>query len=160
MRKVYRVLAFLVAIEVALQAMFIVYGDAGLGLWVDDGGVVDKATFENAIAGGEAPFPEFQAFLLHGMNGMMVIPLLALLLVISSFFAKVPRGIAFAFGVLALVVLQVTLGLFGHSVAVLGALHGINALALFSVAAWTGIRSRPGGVPRAADSESAERVAV
>jgi hypothetical protein len=160
MRKVYRVLAFLVAIEVALQAMFIVYGDAGLGLWVDDGGVVDKATFENAIEGGEAPFPEFQAFLLHGMNGMMVIPLLALLLVISSFFAKVPRGIAFAFGVLALVVLQVTLGLFGHSVAVLGALHGINALALFSVAAWTGIRSRTGGVPRAADSESAERVAV
>ena len=92
MRKVYRVLAFLVAIEVAVQAMFIVYGDAGLGLWVDDGGVVDKATFEDAIEGGAAPFPEFQAFLLHGMNGMMVIPALALLLVISSFFAKVPRG--------------------------------------------------------------------
>ena len=103
MRKVYRVLAFLVAIEVALQAMFIVYGDAGLGLWVDDGGVVDKATFENAFESGEAPFPEFQAFILHGMNGMMVIPLLALLLVISSFFAKVPRGVAFAFGVLVLV---------------------------------------------------------
>jgi hypothetical protein len=161
MRKVYRVLAFLVAIEVALQAMFIVYGDAGLGLWVDDGGVVDKATFEDALeGGGEAPFPEFQAFILHGMNGMMVIPLLALLLVISSFFAKVPRGIAFAFGVLGLVLLQVTLGLFGHSIAALGALHGINALALFSVAAWTGIRSRAGGVPRAADSEPSERVAV
>ena len=160
MRKVYRVLAFLVAIEVAVQAMFIVYGDAGLGLWVDDGGVVDKATFEDAIEGGEAPFPEFQAFLLHGMNGMMVIPALALLLVISSFFAKVPRGMAFAFGVLALVVLQVTLGLFGHAVAVLGALHGLNALALFSVAAWTGIRSRSSVVARPADSESAQRVAV
>lgn len=160
MRKVYRVLAFLVAIEVALQAMFIVYGDAGLGLWVDDGGVVDKATFENAFESGEAPFPEFQAFVLHGMNGMMVIPLLALLLVISSFFAKVPRGVAFAFGVLVLVLLQVTLGLMGHSIAALGALHGINALALFSVAAWAGLRARAGGVSRAADSESAERVAV
>ena len=160
MRKVYRVLAFLVAIEVAVQAMFIVYGDAGLGLWVDDGGVVDKATFEDAIEGGAAPFPEFQAFLLHGMNGMMVIPALALLLVISSFFAKVPRGVAFAFGVLGLVVLQVTLGLMGHSIAALGALHGINALALFSVAAWTGIRSRATGAPRATDSESAQRVAV
>ena len=161
MRKVYRVLAFLVAIEVAVQAMFIVYGDAGLGLWIEnDGGVVDKATFETAFDSGESPFPEFQAFVLHGMNGMMVIPLLALLLVISSFFAKVPRGIAFAFGVLALVVLQVTLGLLGHSIAALGALHGINALALFSTAAWTGIRSRPGGARRAADSEYAERVAV
>ena len=133
MRKVYRVLAFIVAIEVAVQAMFMVYGEAGLGLWVDDGGVVNKATFENAFESGEAPFPEFQAFILHGMNGMMVIPLLALLLVISSFFAKVPRGVAFAFGVLGLVVLQVTLGLMGHSIAALGALHGINALALFSV---------------------------
>ena len=161
MRKVYRVLAFLVAIEVALQAMFIVYGDAGMGLWVEnDGGVIDKATFETAFESGEAPFPEFQAFILHGMNGMMVIPLLALLLVISSFFAKVPRGIAFAFGVLALVVLQVTLGLMGHSIAALGALHGLNALALFSTAAWTGIRAKSAGVTRRADSESAERVAV
>jgi len=143
-----------------LQAMFIVYGDAGLGLWVDDGGVVDKATFENAFESGEAPFPEFQAFVLHGMNGMMVIPLLALLLVISSFFAKVPRGVVFAFAVLGLVVLQVTLGLLGHSVAALGALHGVNALALFSTAAWTGIRSRSRGVVPAADSESVERVAV
>jgi hypothetical protein len=161
MRKVYRVLAFLVAIEVALQAMFIVYGDAGLGLWIEnDGGVVDKATFETAFESGEAPFPEFQAFVLHGMNGMMVIPSLALLLVISSFFAKVPRGVAFAFGVLALVALQVTLGLMGHSIAALGALHGINALALFSTAAWTGIRSRSTALTRRADSESAERVAV
>ena len=160
MRIVYRVLAALVAVEVMLQASFIVYGDAGMGKYIEDGGVVDKATFETAFDSGESPFPEFQAFVLHGMNGMMVIPLLALLLVISSFFAKVPRGVAFAFGVLALVVLQVTLGLMGHSIAALGALHGINALALFSVAAWTGIRSRSGGVPRAADSESAERVAV
>jgi hypothetical protein len=149
-----------VAIEVALQAMFIVYGDAGLGLWVEDGGVVDKATFENAFESGEAPFPEFQAFVLHGMNGMMVIPSLALLLVIASFFAKVPRGIAFAFGVLALVVLQVTLGLMGHSFAWLGALHGINALALFSTAAWTGLRVRRVAPRDERAVETPERVAV
>lgn len=160
MRKVYRVLAFLVAIEVAMQAMFIVYGDAGLGLWVDDGGVVDKATFENAFESGEAPFPEFQAFVLHGMNGMMVIPALALLLVISSFFAKVPRGVAFAFGVLVLVLLQVTLGLMGHSIAALGALHGLNALALFSTAAWTGLRVARVAPKRASESAPAERVAA
>lgn len=161
MRNVYRVLAFLVAIEVAIQAMFVVYGDAGLGLWIEnDGGVVDKATFDAAIEGGEAPFPEFQALLLHGMNGMMVIPALALLLVISSFFAKVPRGILFAFAVLVLVLLQVTLGLMGHSIAALGALHGLNALALFSTAAWTGIRVKRAAPARTGARESADRVAV
>lgn len=161
MRAVYRVLAFIIAAEVALQASFIVWGDAGLGLWIEeDGGVVDKATFETAFESGEAPFPEFVGFLLHGMNGMMVIPALALLLFISSFFAKVPRGIAFAGGVLALVVLQVTLGLMGHSVSFLGALHGINALVLFSTAAWTGIRVKRSVADAAASAGTPERVAV
>ncbi len=159
MRGVYRVLAFLVAVEVAIQASFIVWGDAGMGLWIEDGGVIDKATMESAFEGGEAPFPEFMAFLFHSINGMMVIPVIALLLVISSFFAKVPRGVTFALAVLGLVVLQVTLGLFGHVVSFLGALHGINALALFSTAAWTGLRvarvTRPAHVETRTD-----RVAV
>ena len=159
MRGVYRVLAFLVAVEVAIQASFIVWGDAGMGKWIEDGGVIDKATMESAFDSGDAPFAEFSAFLFHGMNGMMVIPAIALLLVISSFFAKVPRGIAFAFGVLGLVVLQVTLGLLGHSFSWLGALHGINALALFSTAAWTGLRvARVTGAPRV--EKQPERVAV
>jgi hypothetical protein len=161
MRNVYRGLAFLVAIEVAIQAMLMVYGEAGLGLWIEnDGGVVDKATFETAFDTGDAPFPEFSAFIFHGMNGMMVIPAIALLLVISSFFAKVPRGILFAVAVLVLVVLQVTLGLMGHSVAALGALHGINALALFSTAAWAGIRVGRLAPAKSGARESADRVAV
>ena len=49
---------------------------------------------------------------------------------ISSFFAIV-------FGV---TVLQVALGLFSHSVAGLGWLHGINALALFGTAVMAGTR--------------------
>jgi len=159
MRTVYRLLAFLIAIEVALQAAFIVWGDAAMGLWIEDGGVIDKATFESAFETGEAPFPEFVAFIYHGMNGMVVIPALALLLVVSSFFAKVPKGVVFALAVLGLVVLQVTLGLMGHSIAFLGALHGINAMVLFSVAAWTGLRVAR--MTRAADAEPhTERVAV
>jgi hypothetical protein len=159
MRNVYRVLAFLVAAEVAVQAAFFVWGEAGMGMYIEDGGVLDKAALENAFEGGEAPFPEFVGLLYHGMNGMFVIPLLALLLVISSFFAKVPRGVTFALAVLGLVLLQVTLGLMGHSVSFLGALHGINALLLFSTAAWTGLRvSR---LTRATDAEPrADRVAV
>jgi hypothetical protein len=160
MRTVYRVLAFLIAAEVAVQASLMVWGEAGLGLWIEDGGVVDKATFESAFESGEAPFPEFTGLVMHGMNGMMVIPSLALLLLISSFFAKVPRGIAFAGAVLALVVLQVTLGLAGHSVSALGALHGINALALFSTAAWTGIRVKRAVTEGTTSTGTPERVAV
>jgi hypothetical protein len=159
MRGVYRVLAFLVAVEVALQAAFVVWGDAGMGLWIEDGGVIDKAAMENAFESGESPFPEFMGFVFHAMNGMMVIPAIALLLVISSFFAKVPRGVAFAFAVLGLVVLQVTLGLAGHSISFLGALHGINALVLFSTAMWTGLRV--GRMARPSETEpQRERVAA
>lgn len=141
MKAVYRVLAFLIALEVMVQAAVMVWGIAGLGIWVDEGGVLDKQTFEDAFEGGEAPFDEFAGLMIHGMNGMMIIPAIALLFVIVSFFAKVPQGIAYAFAVLGLVVLQVFLGLFGHEISALGALHGVNALILFGVAVMAGVRA-------------------
>ena len=79
--------------------------------------------------------------MLHGMNGMMVIPVVALLLLVISFFARIPRGIAWAVGVAALVALQVTLGILGHSVSIAGLSHGINALLLFTVALLAGQRA-------------------
>lgn len=141
MKRVYEVLAFLVAIEVVVQASLMVWGVAGLGIWVDDGNELTKETFEDAFEGGDRPFPEFIGLMLHGMNGMMVIPLIALLALIASFFAKVPKGSLFSLAVLLLVVTQVLLGLYGHEYPELGALHGVNALVLFSTAAWTGIRA-------------------
>ena len=140
MRAVYRILAFVVAAEVAIQASLVVWGDAGLGRYIDQVGVVDKSTFETAFEGGPAPFPEFVGLLVHGLNGTIVIPALALLLLVSSFFAKVQRGIVFALAVFGLVALQANLGFAGHAVPSLGALHGINALVLFSTAMWTGLR--------------------
>ena len=140
MRAVYRILAFVVAAEVAIQASLVVWGDAGLGRYIDQVGVVDKSTFETAFEGGPAPFPEFVGLLFHGLNGTIVIPALALLLLVSSFFAKVPRGIVFALAVFGLVALQANLGFAGHAVPSLGALHGINALVLFSTAMWTALR--------------------
>jgi hypothetical protein len=77
---------------------------------------------------------------LHGINGTMVIPVLALVFFIVSFFAKVPGGVKWAGIVLVLVIVQVTLGILGHQVPALGALHGINALALFGVAVSAGMR--------------------
>ncbi len=138
MRSVYRWLAFIIAAEVALQAAVMVYAIAGLGIWVErDSGVLDKAAFES-----EAPiFPEAVGFMLHGINGMMVIPALALILLIVSFFAKIPGGPKWAALVLLAVVVQVALGIFGNENAIFGGLHGINALILFSLAVVAGRRA-------------------
>jgi len=137
MRSAYKFLAWLIALEVAIQAAVMVYGVAGLDVWIaEDGGVLDKAAFES----GESLFPEMIGLMIHGMNGMMIIPLLALVFFVVSFFAKVDGGVKWAGMVLLAVVLQVALGLFGHSVPLLGGLHGINALVLFSLAAMAGVR--------------------
>ena len=50
MKKVYRVLAFLVAAGVAVQAAAIAYGMFGLLKWIEKGGTLDKATELNASA--------------------------------------------------------------------------------------------------------------
>ena len=47
MRTAYKVLAYLVAAEVAIQAMVMVWAIAGLGKWVDGGGVFDKSIMES-----------------------------------------------------------------------------------------------------------------
>ncbi|GLX10565.1 hypothetical protein [Microbispora sp. NBRC 16548] len=138
MKLVYKVLASLVAAEVAVQAMMVVLGDAGLFKYVEQGGVIDKASAES----GGMEFPEFFAFVVHGINGMMVIPVIALLLLISSFFAKVPGAVKGAVLVILLVAVQVSLGLLGHEIPALGALHGLNALLLFSAAVHAALRGR------------------
>ena len=78
MRSVYRVLAGLVAVGVVLQAMFIALGWFTAIEDVDDGLVIDKNYDGNA------------GHMLHGQFGMMIIPLVALLLLIVSFFAQGP----------------------------------------------------------------------
>jgi hypothetical protein len=137
MRTTYRALAWLIALEVAVQAAAMVYAIAGLGIWVDqDGGVLDKAAFESE----ESLFPEMIGFFVHGVNGMMVIPALALVFLVLSFFAKVPSGVKWAGFVFVAVIVQVALGLFGHEAAIFGLLHGVNALLLFALAVMAGMR--------------------
>ena len=130
MRTVYRVLAWIVAVEVLVQAAAISYAIFGLGKWIQDGGVLDKSVMESQVSA----FPQEVGFMVHGLNGMMVVPVVALLFLVVSFFAKVPRGVALAGAVAGLVVLQVLLGMFGPGIPGLGLLHGANALALFATA--------------------------
>ena len=134
MKQVYRVLAFLIAAGVALQAASIAYGMFGLIKWIEEGGTLDQSTQLTPALGG------YTGFSWHATGGIFVISVISLLFLISSFFAKVPGGIRWALIVLGVTVLQVLLGLFSHSVAGLGWLHGINAFVLFGTAMMAGLR--------------------
>jgi hypothetical protein len=139
MQTVYRIFAYVVAGLVMVQAMVMVFAIDGLGKWVDGGGVLDKAV---AASDQPLPFPEAVGFSIHGVNGMLIIPLVAVLLVVASFFAKVPGAAKWAGLVLLLVVVQIALGLGGHAIPAVGALHGLNALLLFSAAVYAARRAR------------------
>jgi hypothetical protein len=138
MRNAYKVLAYIVAAEVAIQAMVMVWAIAGLVKWVDGGGVFDKSIMES----GATPFTEVFGIIVHAINGTFVIPALALVLVILSFFTKVRGAIKWAAIVFVLVVAQGQIGYLGHEFPFAGALHGLNALALFGAALYTGRRIR------------------
>jgi heme A synthase len=137
MRTTFRVLMYLLAVEVLVQGMAIAYALAGMGHWVDkDGGVVNKALFDE----DNPHFPGVGGFMIHGLNGTMIIPILVLLLLIISFFAKVPGGSKRAGLLVGLVILQVFLGIFSHEVPFVILLHVLNAFAIFSIAAITAYR--------------------
>jgi len=136
MKQAYRVLAFLVAAGVMLQAAAVAYGMFGLLKWVENGGTLDQSTELTPDLGG------YTGFSLHATGGIFIVPLIALLFLISSFFAKVPGGIKWALIVFGLTVLQVALGLFAHVLAGLGWLHGLNALLVFGAAVSAGLRVR------------------
>ena len=132
MQTVYKVLAYVVAALVIVQSAVMVFAVAGLGIWIEEGGTLTSDTFD-----AETPFTGFSGLIIHGMNGMMVIPVVALALLIVSFFARFPGAVRNAAIVLGLVVLQVALGIFGHENAYVGMLHGVNALVLFAGALHT-----------------------
>jgi len=136
MRKTFKVLAYLLAAEVLVQAMAIAYALAGLGKWIeDDGGVLNKAVFDSDSG------PEFAGvggFAIHGINGMMIIPLLTLLLLIVSFFTKLPGASKRAGILVGLIVLQVALGITLHGVPYVAPLHALNAFAILVIAFQTG----------------------
>jgi hypothetical protein len=147
MRTVYRVLALVIAVEVLVQAAVISFAVFGLGKWIQEGGVLDKAAMESETTS----FTGVVGFMLHGINGLMVVPVIALLLLVVSFFAKVPGGVVAAVVVVGLVAAQALLGLFGHGVPELGLLHGLAALLLFGAAVDAARRARSAAPAPAVD---------
>jgi hypothetical protein len=127
-KQTYRVLAGLVALGVLVQAAAIAFGWFDAISEVDQGTVIDENYEGNA---GHA---------IHAIVGMIVMPVLGLLLLIVSFFAakEVPGAVTWAAIVFGLIVLQVALAFAAFSAPVVGALHGINALAIIGVAGRAG----------------------
>lgn len=125
MKQTYRALAGLVALGVLVQAAAIAFGWFEAIRDVENGLVIDE-NFELPLG-----------LSLHGMVGFYGIPALALILLIVSFLAAkdVPGARKWAGIVFGLTVLQVALAIFAFAVAaVIGALHGLNALLLFAAA--------------------------
>ena len=131
MRSAFRVLAILIALGVVVQAGAIAFAWFDVIIELDEGATIDK-NYEGNVGHD-----------LHGIVGMMVMPVLGLALLIVSFFARIPSGVKWAAVVLGLIVLQVPLAILSFTVTSgIGALHGINALILAAVAGRTSALGR------------------
>ncbi|GIE92914.1 hypothetical protein [Paractinoplanes rishiriensis] len=117
----YRILAMLIAIGVVVQAAAITYAMFDIAHKTDDGQVFTKDTQSGGIE-------------LHATVGMMVFPLIALALLVVSFFAGIPGGVKWAGITFAVTLLQVALAYAGKPVPLIGVLHALNAFALAAVA--------------------------
>jgi heme A synthase len=136
MRKVYAVLAWIVAGGVVVQAASIAFGLGGMSSYIQDGGVVDKALIESR----QADFVGVLGFPIHGMVGGMLIPIAAFLLLIVSFFVKVRGARMWAAIVFGLIMVQITLGYYISDMPYLGLIHGANALAVLLTAVFAALR--------------------
>lgn len=152
--KAYRGIAYAVAVAVLLQAAFVAYAWFAVLHDVDKGAVLDKNYTGNA------------GHTLHGIFGMTVIPVLALALLVASFFVKRAGASSRAAIVLGLVVLQVVLALVSFSASAVGALHGLNAFALLGAALYAarlgapGDLTTPAAATRAASGSAPQATAV
>jgi len=148
MKTAYRVLAYLIAVVVVIQAAAIGYGVWAQLNWIEKGGTLDKASLEGN-------WPGSGALGFHALEGLAVF-LVALALLIVSFFAKIPHGVRWAVIVLACTFVQIALGSLSRLVTALGALHGAVALLLFGLAVTAAMRARtPAAVEEPATTPAA-----
>jgi len=140
MKKAYTVLAFIIALQVMVQASAIAWASFGFSDWIDAGNTYSKEDADCDDCGWD--FTAQRGYMIHGINGFMIVPLISLILLIVSFFAKIPGGVKWAGIIFLLVIIQ------GHVLPPLsyefgsgfGALHGLNAMVLLALAVMAGKR--------------------
>lgn len=118
MKTAYRVFAYLLALSVAVQASLIAFGAFALEHNIDNGPVSDGDT---------------TGMTLHHSFAYVVV-LFGVALLAVSFSAKIEHGVRWAAIPFGLIVVQFLLAYAAYSAAIVGVLHGLNALAIFAVA--------------------------
>ncbi|MEV4532713.1 hypothetical protein AB0J82_02670 [Asanoa sp. NPDC049518] len=144
MRSLYIWLSRLIALGVVVQVLVIAWSAFDIQNKAGDGVPFTEDTEANIGA------------MLHSVIGMMVIPVLALLFGIVSFFAKVRGGAAMAWGVVGLVVLQIALAFASFAAPVVGTLHALNAFAVAGLAGVAGSRATKADPSVAAPARSGD----
>ena len=122
MRSAYRGLALLICLGVLVQAAAVAFGWFDVINELEDGAVF---TEDSEHKPGHA---------IHGMVGFNIMPLLGLLLLITSFFTKLKGASKWAGFVLLAIVLQVVMAIISFSTPIVGLLHGANAFVIFGLA--------------------------
>lgn len=157
MRKLYTVLAWTIAGAVVVQAAAIAFAFGGMLNLVSEGGVVDKALLESFQAAGVGEL----GFMIHALVGGVLIPLVALALLVVSFFVRARGAKLWAAITFGLVVLQVIIGFSITDMPYLGLIHGANALAVVATASVAALRvGRRGVVEAGSPAEGATTDAV
>ncbi|WP_018296107.1 hypothetical protein [Corynebacterium lubricantis] len=128
MKTTYQVLAYLISALVMVQAGSHAWSSAGAVKFIQEGGTLDM-TGASGIQ-----FPEIYGIVIHSMNGMYVIPVVALVFLIVGFYTQTKYGLVLAIATAVLVGIQVTLGITAAGLPFLALLHGMNALLIFAVA--------------------------
>jgi hypothetical protein len=142
-RNVYRVIAQLIAFAVVVQVAVIAFGLFGIWNDVDNGKVVSDGYEGN---GG---------FAIHSILGSGVIPLLALLLLVISFFVKVDGAVKWAGLVVLAVAVQITLAFISFGVPAVGLLHAANAFLIAGAASMAARRAGSGSNDETAPAPAA-----
>jgi hypothetical protein len=127
-RRAYRILNYLMSLEVLIQAAVIAWFAFGVTAYADDHGSIshDKLT--------DGGFDGSAGAAIHAVNGFMVIPLIALVLLVVSFRARVPGGVRLAVITFVLVVAQsFLLPALSERAPAVGILHGAVALAILAL---------------------------
>jgi len=128
MTSAYRAVAHTIAGCVLLQATFIAWAMFGLRHDLDDGATVTKDYDGNA------------GWVLHGVFGSLIIPLLAIALLVVALRLKRPDATRFAAILLGMVIVQAVLGYVGEAAPIVGALHGALALGIMGISVIAGTR--------------------
>jgi hypothetical protein len=128
MKDTYRILAGLTCLLVLVQAASVAFGTFGILDFVEGGNDYTKSVAEVRASEAGGIGQNIHSF------GAMAIALVAILLLIVSFFAKIEGGVKWAGVVFLAVLLQWVFAIVAFSTPVVGLLHGLNAFVIFGTA--------------------------